>query len=94
MVRTPIVLLPNGSTWRASLRASEFTISTLAGETARMILFGFAINSEMRLRVCFSMSAGWSPIGTYGVVSLTRELICRARRTYFCETWEIDQGEV
>ena len=33
-------------------------MSTLAGETARIILLGFAMYSEMRFRVCFSMSDG------------------------------------
>jgi hypothetical protein len=63
-VRTPIVLLPIGSTCRASLRASELTMSTFAGDTAKMILLGLAIYSEMRFRVCFSISDGWSPMGT------------------------------
>jgi hypothetical protein len=40
-------------------------MSTLAGETAKMILFGLAIYSVIRDRVCFSMSVGWSPIGTF-----------------------------
>lgn len=39
-------------------------MSTLAGDTAKIILFGLAIYSVMRLRVCFSISDGWSPIGT------------------------------
>lgn len=60
-----MVLRPRASTWRASFRASELTMSTLAGETARMILLGLAMYSEMRFLVCFSMSVGWSPIGTY-----------------------------
>lgn len=29
------------------------------------MLFGFAIYSEINVRVCFSMSEGWSPIGTF-----------------------------
>lgn len=53
-----MVLLPRGSTWRASFKASELTISTLAGETARIRLLGLAMYSEMRFRVCFSMSVG------------------------------------
>lgn len=40
-------------------------MSTFAGETARIILFGFAMYSEMRFLVCFSISVGWSPIGTW-----------------------------
>lgn len=53
-----MVLRPMGSTCLASFNASEFTMSTLAGETAKTILLGFAMYSEMRLRVCFSMSVG------------------------------------
>lgn len=60
-----MVLRPMGSTCLASFKASEFTMSTLAGETAKTILLGFAMYSEMRLRVCFSMSVGWSPMGTW-----------------------------
>lgn len=61
-----MVLLPKGSTCLASFKASELTMSTFAGDTARMMLLGLAMYSEMRLRVCFSMSVGWSPIGTLG----------------------------
>ncbi len=64
-----MVRLPSGSTWRASLRASELTMSTFAGETARIRLLGLAIYSEMRFRVCFSISVGWSPMGTCSVAS-------------------------
>ena len=40
-------------------------MSTFAGETAKIMLFGLAMYSEIRFRVCFSMSVGWSPIGTF-----------------------------
>lgn len=53
-----MVRRPSGSTWRASFRASELTMSTFAGETARTMLLGLAMYSEMRVRVCFSMSVG------------------------------------
>jgi hypothetical protein len=48
------------------LRASELTRSTFAGETARIMLLGLAMYSEIRFRVCFSISVGWSPIGICG----------------------------
>lgn len=66
-VKTPIVLFPMGSTCRASLSASELTRSTFAGEIARMMELGLAMYSEMRFRVCFSISVGWSPIGTWAI---------------------------
>ena len=33
-------------------------MSTLAGETARMILLGLAMYSEIKFLVCFSISVG------------------------------------
>jgi hypothetical protein len=33
-------------------------MSTFAGETARIMLLGLAMYSEMRFRVCFSISVG------------------------------------
>lgn len=40
-------------------------MSTFAGETARIKLFGLAMYSEMSVLVCFSISLGWSPMGTW-----------------------------
>jgi hypothetical protein len=38
--------------------------SELAGDTARIKQFGFVMNSIIIFRICISISAGWSPIGT------------------------------
>lgn len=55
-----------------------------------MILLGFAIYSEMRFRVCFSMSPGWSPIGTCVLCQQSpNERIFR--ETNLGQTWQIDQ---
>ena len=54
-----------GSTYRANFKASELTISTLAGDTAKIMLLGFAMYSDMSVLVCFSISVGWSPMGTF-----------------------------
>lgn len=40
-------------------------MSTFAGDTANTMLLGLAMYSEMRFLVCFSISVGWSPMGTY-----------------------------
>ena len=61
--KIPTVLLPVGSTSRANLRDSEFTKSTLAGSTAKMIRLGLEMYLKIKFRVCFSMSVGWSPMG-------------------------------
>lgn len=64
-VRTPMVLTPSGSTSRAILRPSELARSWLAGETARMIQADFEIYFINISRICFSISFGWSPTGTF-----------------------------
>lgn len=92
LVRTPIVRLPSGSTWRASFRASEFTISTLAGDTARIMLLGLAIYSEIRFRVCFSMSVGWSPMGTYKYVNCAQSWR-RDSQAYLCQSRQVHQRQ-
>lgn len=63
-VRTPIVLVPSGSTSRANFKPSEFARSVLAAVTAKMIHAGFEINFRSMSLICFSMSLGWSPTGT------------------------------
>jgi hypothetical protein len=80
-----------GSTWRANFKASEFTRSTFAGETARMTLFGLAMYSVMRFRVCFSMSVGWSPIGTCSCQHPLSNF-CYAT-TYLGQTRQINQRQ-
>jgi hypothetical protein len=63
-VKTPIVLVPSGSTSRAIFSPSEFAKSVFAAVTARMIHAGFWIYLRSISRICFSMSRGWSPTGT------------------------------
>ncbi|KAH3665787.1 hypothetical protein OGAPHI_003975 [Ogataea philodendri] len=63
--KIPMVLFPNGSTCLASFKDSELTKSTLAGETARMMEFGFEMYSKIKFLICLSISVGWSPIGIF-----------------------------
>ena len=64
-VTTPIVRSPAGSTRFASWIASEVAMSEVAAETARTIALGFSMYSSTIVRSCTSMSAGWSPTGTF-----------------------------
>ena len=64
-VRTPIVLVPSGSTSRANFSPSEFAKSVLAAVTARMIHAGLEMYFANMSRICFSISLGWSPTGTF-----------------------------
>lgn len=61
---TAKVLLPSGSTSFAILIASLVAMSVLAAVTAKIMEFGFAIYLIIRFLIWFSMSSGWSPIGT------------------------------
>lgn len=65
LVRTPIVRVPSGSTSRANLRPSEFAKSVLAAVTARIIQAGRDMYFRSISLICFSMSLGWSPTGTF-----------------------------
>ena len=65
LVRTPIVLVPSGSTSRANFSPSEFAKSVLAAVTARMIHAGLEMYFNNMSRICFSISLGWSPTGTF-----------------------------
>ena len=58
-----------------------------------MILFGLAIYSEMRFRVCFSISVGWSPIGTYRIEISPRPSAETTQPLYLSQTWQINQRE-
>ena len=68
-------------------------MSTLAGETARTMLLGFAMYSEMRFRVCFSMSVGWSPMGTC-VARVSRRRRGGVRRRHLSQARQVDQCQV
>lgn len=57
--------------------------------------------SRTRLRICLSISLGWSPTGIFTIKSeielapkRSDDNNCAARRTHLCEPWQIDQGEV
>jgi len=56
---------PSGSTSFAILRASELARSVFAGDIARMRQFSRLMNSISMLRICISMSGGWSPTATF-----------------------------
>lgn len=60
-----MVRKPSGSTLRAISRASEFTMSALAGDTARMTQVECRMYSPIMARMRVSMSQGWSPTGTF-----------------------------
>ena len=64
-VNTPIVLVPSGSTSLASFNPSEFAKSVFAAVTARMMQAGLEMYFKSISRICFSMSRGWSPTGTF-----------------------------
>lgn len=57
-VKTPIVLVPSGSTSLAIFNPSEFAKSVLAAVTARMIAFGLEMNFNNISLICLSMSLG------------------------------------
>ena len=65
-------------------------MSTFAGETARMMLLGLAMYSVMRDRVCFSMSVGWSPMGTF---RSEQDAGKRRPSNYLCQARKIDQRQ-
>src|SRR5882757_1905991 len=58
--------------------------------------------SRTRLRICLSISLGWSPTGIFTMKNegelaskrKTTTTTTTARRTHLCEPWQIDQGEV
>ena len=64
-VNTPIVLNPSGSTSRANFSPSELAKSVFAAVTAKMIHDGFEMNLRTISLICFSISFGWSPTGTF-----------------------------
>jgi hypothetical protein len=64
-VRTPMVLRPSLSIYRASLRDSELAESSVAFDTATMMQFGFFMYPLTILMTCSSMSFGWSPTGFF-----------------------------
>mmetsp|Transcript_91179 Transcript_91179/g.181819 ORF Transcript_91179/g.181819 Transcript_91179/m.181819 type:complete len:245 (-) Transcript_91179:364-1098(-) len=64
LVSTPIVRSPSGSASCASFRASLLAKSELPAVTARMMAFGFEMNPIHMLRICSSISSGWSPTET------------------------------
>ena len=57
-VSTPIVLVPSGSTSRASFSPSEFAKSVLAAVTAKIIHAGFEMYFRSMSFICFSISLG------------------------------------
>jgi len=65
LVRTPIVLVPSGSTSRAIFNPSELAKSVLAAVTAKMIHDGLVIYFINISLICLSISLGWSPTGTF-----------------------------
>ena len=65
LVRTPMVRLPIGSRLRAITRASEVTISMLAGVTARIRQFSLLIYSRIMSSIFFTISAGCPWDGTF-----------------------------
>jgi len=57
-----------------------------------MILLGLAMYSVMRFLVCFSISEGWSPIGTcHCLLAAANETI---RHTNLRQSWQINQCQV
>lgn len=63
-VTTAKVLLPSGSTSFAIFIASLVAISVLAAVTAKIMEFGLEIYFTIRFLIWFSISSGWSPMGT------------------------------
>ena len=60
-----LLCLPVGSTSFDSLRASEVARSEFAGVTASISVFSLVMNCMSMSRIWNSMSAGWSPTGTF-----------------------------
>lgn len=54
---------PSGSTSLEILMASDVARSVLAAVTASMMEFGFCMYFKISVRICTSMSNGWSPTG-------------------------------
>jgi len=72
-------------------------MSTFAGDTARTILLGLAIYSDIKFRVCFSMSVGWSPMGTCSAkVRLAGTKVVRqgSGAADLCKSRQVDEGKV
>ncbi len=67
--------LPSGSASRASLSASDVEKSVLADDTASIIEFGLVIYVRIISFICFSMSTGWSPTGTFVMPVQTTKFI-------------------
>ena len=59
-----------------------------------MILLGLAMYSEMRFRVCFSISLGWSPMGTCKRFVSGDKLVEAWKRHYLGQTREINKRQV
>ena len=57
--------IPSGSTILATWSASELAKSVLAGVTARIRHVSFEMNISNMSLICCSISAGWSPTGTF-----------------------------
>ena len=52
--------------WKPALRNyKNFAKSVFAAVTAKMIHDGFEMNLRTMSRICFSISFGWSPTGTF-----------------------------
>ena len=64
-MRTPMVLVPSGSTSRANFNPSELAKSVFAAVTARIMHAGLDIYFISMSLICFSISRGWSPTGTF-----------------------------
>ena len=63
--KSAIKNLPSGSTSFAIFSASELAKSEFAGDTANIRQFGLVINCINMLLISISISAGWSPTGTF-----------------------------
>ena len=63
--KSAIKNLPSGSTSFAIFNASELAKSEFAGDTANIRQFGLVINCINMLLISISISAGWSPTGTF-----------------------------
>ena len=60
-----MVLVPSGSTSLAIFSPSELAKSTFAAVTARIMHVGLDIYFISISLICFSISRGWSPTGTF-----------------------------
>lgn len=94
----PLVLLslqqssPWGSTSLATLRASEFAKSVLAGVTARIRQLSLVMNCKIMSRIWCSMSTGWSPTATLVIPGKSMRVRFNTVEGREREEWHFNNG--